>query len=60
VRLLESGIYQRRPQPGGWIFHSDRGSQYAGEDFRVVINKHGILASMSRKGNCGAWLAALV
>jgi putative transposase len=34
------------------IFHSDRGSQYASEDFREVIEKHGILASMSRKGNC--------
>ena len=34
------------------IFHSDRGSQYASEDFRAVIDKHGILASMSRKGNC--------
>jgi putative transposase len=32
--------------------HRDRGSQYASEDFREVIEKHGILASMSRKGNC--------
>ena len=40
------------PQPGGLIFHSDRGSQYASEDFRAVMEKHGIVASMSRKGNC--------
>lgn len=34
------------------IFHSDRGSQYASQDFRDVLEKHGILASMSRKDNC--------
>ena len=52
IDALEMGVYQRRPQPGGLIFHSDRGSQYASEDFREVMEKHGILASMSRKGDC--------
>ena len=52
IDALEMGIYQRRPQPGALIFHSDRGSQYASEDFRAVMEKHGMLASMSRKGNC--------
>ena len=52
IDALEMGVYQRRPQAGRLIFHSDRGSQYASEDFRAVIDKHGILASMSRKGNC--------
>jgi putative transposase len=52
IDALEMGVYQRRPQPGGLIVHSDRGSQYASQDFRAVIDKHGILASMSRKGNC--------
>jgi transposase InsO family protein len=52
IDALEMGAHQRRPQPGGLIFHSDRGSQYASEDFRDVIEKHGIRASMSRKGNC--------
>lgn len=52
IDALEMGAYQRRPQPGGLIFHSDRGSQCASEDFRDVIEKHGIRASMSRKGNC--------
>jgi putative transposase len=49
---LEMGVFQRRPQRGGLIFHSDRGSQYASQDFGGVIEKYGILASMSRKGNC--------
>jgi transposase InsO family protein len=34
------------------IFHSDRGSQYASHDFRVVLKEYGITSSMSRKGNC--------
>jgi transposase InsO family protein len=36
----------------GLIFHSDRGSQYASEDFAKVLQAHGITPSMSRKGNC--------
>jgi transposase InsO family protein len=32
--------------------HSDRGSQYASEDFRLKLAAHKITASMSRKGNC--------
>lgn len=34
------------------IFHSDRGSQYASEVFREVLNENFIIQSMSRKGNC--------
>ena len=32
--------------------HSDRGSQYAAEDYRAKLEAHQITASMSRKGNC--------
>jgi transposase InsO family protein len=44
-----------RRQPGehaGLIFHSDRGSQYASDVFRERLNRYGITASMSRRGNC--------
>lgn len=35
------------------IFHSDRGIQYACDEFRVIVGKHrNIVRSMSRKGNC--------
>ncbi len=35
------------------IFHSDRGIQYACEEFVNILNKHTtIIRSMSRKGNC--------
>ena len=34
------------------IIHSDRGSQYASDAFRAVIDAHPCKQSMSRKGNC--------
>lgn len=34
------------------IFHSDRGSQYAAHDFANLLRKHGVIQSMSRRGNC--------
>lgn len=36
----------------GLIHHSDRGSQYASEDYRQALMSMGITASMSRRGNC--------
>jgi transposase InsO family protein len=40
-----------RPVSNGMIFHSDRGVQYACNEFRTELNKN-INQSMSRKGNC--------
>ena len=34
------------------IVHSDRGAQYASADYRQLLADHGLVASMSRKGNC--------
>lgn len=42
----------RRNPPPGLIHHSDRGSQYASNDFQALLDKHGAICSMSRKGNC--------
>ena len=41
----------RQPAPGV-IFHSDRGSQYASAAHRTELAAHGMLASMSGKGDC--------
>ena len=42
-----------RRKPGKKLMHhSDRGCQYASEDYRTLLDKHGITVSMSRKGNC--------
>lgn len=48
---LQMAIAQRQP-PAGLIVHSDRGSQYASEAHRRLLERHGLRASMSRKGNC--------
>lgn len=41
-----------RAPPRGLLFHSDRGSQYASADFSQQLAAHGIVASMSRRGDC--------
>lgn len=48
---LQMAINQRRPQ-AGLIVHSDRGAQYASAEYRQMLARHGLVASMSRKGNC--------
>lgn len=48
---LQMAITQRQP-PAGLIVHSDRGSQYASAAHRELLARHGLQASMSRKGNC--------
>jgi len=42
----------KRGYPKGVIHHSDRGIQYACGDYRRELQQHGLIASMSRKGNC--------
>jgi putative transposase len=41
----------RAPGPG-LIHHSDRGSQYTSEGYRAELAAHGMVASMSAKGDC--------
>lgn len=48
---LQMAINQRRPK-AGLIVHSDRGAQYASTEYRQLLLRHGLVASMSRKGNC--------
>jgi putative transposase len=43
---------ERRNPPGGLIHHSDRGSQYASNEYRQRIEDKKMIGSMSRKGNC--------
>ncbi len=48
---LRMAIVQRQPA-AGLIMHSDRGSQYASADYQTLLQSHGLVCSMSRKGNC--------
>lgn len=51
IRALKMAIAFRAP-PKGCIFHSDRGSQYCSHGYQKILRRHGLLASMSGKGNC--------
>jgi transposase InsO family protein len=42
----------RRGSPRGVIVHSDRGSQYCSRRFQRLIKNHGLLCSMSKRGDC--------
>lgn len=48
---LIMALWKRKP-PRGLMWHSDRGSQYASDSHRALLKDHGIIQSMSRKGNC--------
>jgi transposase InsO family protein len=48
---LFRAVAAKRP-PQGLIHHSDRGSQYCSHKYRNLLDSFGLIASMSRKGNC--------
>ena len=48
---LLSAIWNRKPKKG-LLWHTDRGSQYASNSHRKLLEEHGLIQSMSRKGNC--------
>ena len=48
---LTMAWFRRKPAPG-LMHHSDRGSQYASHAFQSRLKEYGMIASMSRKGNC--------
>ncbi len=47
---LNLAIVTRQPAPG-LLVHSDRGSQYASQAHTALLLRHGLICSMSRKGN---------
>lgn len=51
IAALLMAIARRRPADG-LLVHSDRGTQFASSAYRQILAEHGLIASMSRKGNC--------
>ncbi|HUR47766.1 MAG TPA: IS3 family transposase [Candidatus Saccharimonadales bacterium] len=51
LKALGMALLQREPC-ANLLFHSDRGVQYASGDYRTALAQAGLIASMSRKGNC--------
>jgi putative transposase len=58
LAALFMAIDARRPAPGTLLHHSDRGVQYACDDYRQALADAEIAVSMSRKGDC--WDNAVV
>ena len=51
IAALQMALLRRRPN-AGLILHSDRGSQYCAKAYQQLLSVVGIIASMSRRGNC--------
>jgi len=51
ITAFNQAVWRRKPARG-LVLHSDRGSQYASEALRKVLTTHGMIQSMSAKGDC--------
>jgi putative transposase len=51
LQALRMAMAHRRPQPGV-IHHSDQGALYTSIAYQRLLVQHGLVSSMSRKGNC--------
>jgi transposase InsO family protein len=51
LKAFNMALLHRQPT-SKILFHSDRGVQYASADYRHALTHAGLVASMSRKGNC--------
>jgi putative transposase len=49
---LQMALLRRRPEGKHLLHHSDRGVQYASDDYQHRLNEHGIEVSMSGRGDC--------
>lgn len=57
LSALQMALDQRRPE-SGLVHHSDRGTTYASGEYQDSLARHGLVCSMSRKGDC--WDNAVV
>ena len=51
IAALQMAVKMRQPPPG-LLHHSDRGSQYASDDYQALLTHYQMRCSMSRTGNC--------
>ncbi|KTC84976.1 IS3 element protein InsF [Legionella brunensis] len=51
IDALQMAVWSRKPSRG-FIIHSDRGSQYCSYDYQRRLNLHGLVCSMSKRGDC--------
>ena len=51
LQALTLAVWRRKPARG-LMLHSDQGSQFTGGDWQAFLKAHGIVCSMSKRGNC--------
>ena len=51
LQALLSAVWRRKPK-AGVLVHSDQGSVYTSDDWQKFLSAHGLVCSMSRRGNC--------
>jgi putative transposase len=51
MHALRMALEQRQPR-AGVVHHTDQGAQYTSPLYRTLLTQHGLVPSMSRKGNC--------
>ena len=51
IDAMEMALLQCEDAQGTYV-HSDQGVQYASSDYQKLLAEHGLICSMSRKGNC--------
>jgi putative transposase len=51
IDALQMALWHRQ-MPRGLIAHSDRGSQYCSHDYQRLLSEHGLICSMSKRGDC--------
>ena len=51
LQALVMAVWRRKPAPG-LLIHSDQGTQFTGHDWQDFLKAHGLVCSMSRRGNC--------
>jgi putative transposase len=51
LQALLAAVWRRKPKPG-LLLHSDQGCQFTSQEWQSFLKAHGIVCSMSRRGNC--------
>ena len=51
IDALQMALWRRKPLKG-LILHSDRGSQYCSRAYQKLFIAHGLICSMSKRGDC--------
>jgi len=51
LNALVMAVWRRKPPPG-LLIHSDQGTQFTGHEWQEFLKAHGLVCSMSRRGNC--------